>query len=155
MIIRKVNRDDFDYILCLQLQLEDAEISFDTNLKNHSYETNKGKEKIKKRINDNNNIFFVAVNEENKPIGFIDGKIPDDEWWYKKKVAYIDYLCVDEKYRQNRVATVLLNEFEQTAKKRGANYIRLLAFPKNKPAINFYKKNGFSEYSTYYNKQIL
>ena len=155
MKIRRVKKDDFDDILHLQLQLEDAEISFDANLKFHCYETTKGKEKIKKRINDNNNIFFVAVNEENKIIGFIDGKVPDDEWWYKKKVAYIDYLCVDEKNRNNRVATVLLNEFEKKAKEKGAKYIRLLAFPKNKPAINFYKKNGFSEYSTYYNKQLL
>ena len=33
MNIRKVNIDDFDDILNLQLQLEDVEVKFDTNLK--------------------------------------------------------------------------------------------------------------------------
>lgn len=92
------------------------------------------------------------MNDEDKVIGFIDGKVPDDEWWYKNKVAYLNHLCVDEKYRNNNIATTLLNIFEKDSKEKGAKYIRLLAFPKNEPAITFYMKNGFVEYSTYYNK---
>ena len=46
MNIRKVNKEDFDDILNLQLQLEDTEIMFDCNLKERCYETNKGKEKL-------------------------------------------------------------------------------------------------------------
>lgn len=43
MNIRKVNKEDFDDILNLQLQLEDTEIKFDCNFKERCYETIKGK----------------------------------------------------------------------------------------------------------------
>ena len=155
MKIRKVIEDDYTDILKLQLQLEDVEIGFDNNLRSHCYETEKGKQKLKTRINNQNNIFYVAINDDNESIGFIDGNIPDDEWWYKDKVAYINHLCVEEKHRRLGVATKLLYCFEKTAKENGAKYIRLLAFSKNKPAITFYKNNNFMEYSTYYNKTIL
>lgn len=154
MNIRIPNIEDFDDILRLQVQLDNTELVFDTNLKDEQYSTDKGKEKLRNRINDKNIIFYVVTDESNKIIAFIDGSIPDDEWWYKEKVAYINHLCVDEKYRRQGIAKILLKEFEKVAKENDAKYIRLLAFPNNKPAISCYKNNGFSEYSTYYSKKI-
>ena len=87
-------------------------------------------------------------------IAFIDGSIPDDEWWYKEKVAYIDHLVVDKDYRKKGIATQLVNKFEELARKEGAIDIRLLAFPKNVPAVTFYNKNMFDSYSVYYNKRL-
>lgn len=58
--IRKVNKEDFDDILNLQLQLEDTEIKLDCNLKERCYETIKGKEKLKNRIN-NKKTFFMLL----------------------------------------------------------------------------------------------
>lgn len=46
MNIRNGTIEDFDEILNLQLQLEDAEIEFDNNLKKHCFNTEKGKELI-------------------------------------------------------------------------------------------------------------
>ncbi len=149
MLIKE--RTGLNDLLRLQLQLEDAEIVFDNNLKEHYYATLKGKEKLKNRIKNKNNIFYVALNKD-KIIVFIDGYVPDDEWWYKEKVAYIDHLCVDIEYRRKGIATNLFKAFKKEAILLGAKYIRLLAFPKNTAAISFYKKNNFSEYSTYYNK---
>lgn len=154
MNIRKVKIEDFDEILKLSLVLEDAEIIFDDNLKYHCYETREGKKRLKKRISNKNNIFYVIENIDNKIIGFIDGRVSDDEWWYKEKVAYLDHLCVDEDYRKQKIATKLLNKFEIEAKKKGAKYIRILAFTNNEPAVSLYKNNNYIEYSTYYNKEI-
>ena len=153
MKIRKVLISDFEDILRLQLQLEDTEVVFDDNLVIHCYDTEEGRKKLKKRIRSKSNIFFV-MEDDNKIVGFIDGNVPDDEWWYKEKVAYINHLCVDSSYRKKDVATKLMSEFEKVAKEIGAKDIRLLAFPNNKPAVSFYKKNGFTEYSIYYNKVI-
>lgn len=154
MNIRKVDMKDFDDILNLQLQLEDTEMKFDYNLKEKFYETAKGKEKLKNRIDNEKNIFYVVTNENDKVIAFIDGNIPDDEWWYKDTVAYLNHICVDNCYRNRGIARMLLNKFETTAVEKGAKYVRLLAFPQNKPAIFFYQKDGFTEYSVYYNKKL-
>lgn len=154
MDIRKVNEGDFDDILNLQLQLEDVEVNFDNNLKERCYETIKGKQKLKNRINDEKIIFYVAVNEKNKVIAFVDGNIPDDEWWYKDSVAYLNHICVDKDYRNLGIAKKLLKQFEKVAYKKGAKYVRLLTFYRNDLAIAFYKNNGFSEYSIYYNKKL-
>lgn len=154
MNIRKVSVDDFDEILELQLQLEDTEIVFDDNLKKHFYDTEKGRKRLKKRISDKNNIFFVATTDDNKIVGFIDGNIPEDEWWYIDEVVYLDHICVDSNYRKQGIGTMLLNEFVKAAKEKGAKHIRLLAFHNNKPAVSFYKGNSFVEYSMYYNKKL-
>lgn len=154
MNIRKVDIKDFDDILNLQLQLEDTELKFDYNLKERCYATSRGKEKLKNRINNKKNIFYVITNENNKVIAFIDGNIPDDEWWYKDTIAYLNHICVDNHYKNQGIAGMLLKKFETTAVEKGARYVRLLAFPQNKPAISFYKKNGFTEYSIYYNKKL-
>ena len=154
MDIRLVTEDDFNGILSLQLQLEATEAQFDDNLKERCYQTDRGKEKLKNRIGDSNNIFYVAVDKVGKIVGFLDGNIPNDEWWYKDTVAYLQHICVDQKCRKKGIATLLLKKFERTAKERGATYIRLLAFHNNREAISFYKKNDFIEYSTYYNKRL-
>lgn len=153
--IRNVKIDDFNDILKLQLQLENAESILDENLKMNCYATDKGKEKLRNRIYNKNNIVLVVENEKEQVIAFIDGNVPDDEWWYKEKVAYINHLCVDESYRNKGIATKLLYQFEILAKKKDAKYIRLLAFPNNKPAVTCYRKNDFIEYSAYYQKTIL
>ena len=49
---------------------------------------------------------------------------------------------------------MLFTGFENKAYNQGAKYIKLLAFPKNTPVINFYKKHGLMEYSVYYQKEI-
>lgn len=152
MFIRKAKIEDFDEILKIQIQLENIESTFDNNLKTQCYETEQGKEKLKRRIKDKNNLFYVMINQENSVIAFLDGTAPDDEWWYKEKVAYINHLCVEKNYRKQGIATKLLHHFELEIKKKGIKHIRLLAFPNNKPAIAFYKKNGFCEYSIYYEK---
>ncbi len=152
--IRKAEISDFDGILKLQLELEDVEIEFDNNLKRHSYALDDGKEKLKNRIKNENIIFYVVINDKNEIIAFLDGRIPNDEWWYKHTVAYLDHICVNSDYRNIGIGTALLNRFEMEAKEKGAKYIRILTFYNNKTAISFYKKNKYIEYSTYYNKII-
>lgn len=152
--IREGSIQDFDAILALQLQLEDAEIEFDSNLKPRCYSTEKGMEMLKKRLQDENNILLVATNNDEQIIGFADGSIRDNAWWYVEPVAFLNHLAVDKKYRNQGVGTLLLHNFEDKIKEKGASYIRLLAFPENIPAVNLYKDNNYNEYSIYYQKKI-
>lgn len=153
MEIRKGSIKDFDAILDLQIQLDDAELKFDDNLTEYCYKTESGQEKLKKRLRSRKNICYVAV-KDNKIVGFIDGYIMNDAWWYKEKVAYLDHICVDKKYRKNGIGSLLFETFEKKVIESNIKDIRILAFPNNIPAISLYKKYGCLEYSVYYNKRV-
>ena len=152
ILIRKASINDFDDIQNLSLQLEEAELPFDSNLKENCNLDDRLIEKTKKNLDDNEKIYLVAeIN--NKIIGFVDGEILN-QWFYKEKVAMLNHICVDKQYRNNGVAQCLLEEFEEITRLKGSKYLRLNAFSQNAPAINFYAKNEFSEYSVIYQKKI-
>ena len=137
-------RTGLNDLLRLQLQLEDAEIVFDNNLKEHYYATLKGKEKLKNRIKNKNNIFYVALNKD-KIIVFIDGYVPDDEWWYKEKVAYIDHLCVDIEYRRKGIATkATMLILEYAFLDLGLNKVYLTVDADNERACGLYERVGMT-----------
>lgn len=154
MNIRKGTMKDYDALLDLHLQLEAAEIQFDSNLVANCYSTEIGRERLKKRIRKRNSILLVCENDDGKVIGFVDGEVMNNAWWYHEKIAMLDYICVDKDYRRRGIAQMLFLEFEKKIYESGAKYIKLLAFPKNIPAVNFYKKHGLMEYSVYYQKKI-
>ena len=49
---------------------------------------------------------------------------------------------------------MLYSSFLEEVLKQNAKYIRVLAFPQNKPAISFYRKHHLLVYSVYYQKKI-
>ncbi len=153
MIIRKAKIKDFDQILKLQLELEDAECKFDSNLIERCYSTKEGKKRLKERIKNKNQVFLVAESNNNI-LGFIDGRMMDEAIWYKEKVGILEHICVRKENRRENVASNLLKEFEHEIINKGAIYIQILAFPKNIPAISLYNKHGYKEYSVYLSKRI-
>ena len=80
----------------------------------------------------------------------LDQKITDDNGkiiagcvarMYCWKIAYIDTLWVDEKYRDNGLGSKLLAEVEKTAKDKGCYLIHLDTF--DFQAKDFYEKQGY------------
>ena len=80
----------------------------------------------------------------------LDQKITDDNGkiiagcvarMYYWKIAYIDTLWVDEKYRDNGLGSKLLAEVEKTAKDKGCYLIHLDTF--DFQAKEFYQKRGY------------
>lgn len=154
MNIRKGTIKDYESILKLLTQMEEVEVKLDSNLRIGYFETEEGKIATKKSLRKRNVIFLVAENDNNCVVGFIFGKVSKNVWWNFQPVAFINDFIVDRDYRRQGIGKMLLLEFEKIAKKQDASYIRLLAFPTNIPAINFYKKHGLMEYSVYYQKKI-
>jgi len=152
ILIRKATICDFDSIQKLNLQIEEAELPFDSNLIEDCILKEKGIQDLKKSIKNKKNTYLVAV-IDNEIVGFIDGKILD-AWYYKEKVGFLSHLCVDKEYRRCGIGTKLLNEFTEEMKLQGAKFIKLNAFPKNTAAISFYHKYNFLEYSVYYQKEL-
>lgn len=152
MDIRKVNINDYNGVINLYKQLYDAEKVFDDNLA-RTYKVDENEEKkIKKRIKSRKEIFLVAELDD-KIVGLIDGYIIESIH-FKENVAYLDHLCVDEKYRNNDIGSKLIEEFSKISKTKGAKYIKLNAFENNEPAVNLYNKQGFEKYSIFYMKKI-
>ncbi len=150
--IRNAKTSDFDAIHSLHLELERAELPFDSNLKENCYLDKRCIDRIKKDLNSKYVKYIVAVVHD-KIVGFLAGEVLD-RWFYKEKVAYLSYLCVDPSFRNNGIAQLLLNKFENMMRDNGVKYVRLNTFTRNKSAIGFYLKNGFDEYSIYYQKEI-
>lgn len=154
MNIRKGTIKDYESILKLLSQMEEVEVELDSNLRIGYFETEEGKIATKKSLRKRNVIFLVAEDDSHCVIGFIFGKVLKNVWWNSQPVAFINDFVVDSVYRRKGIGKMLFLEFEKIAKEQDASYIRLLAFPTNIPAVNFYKKYGLLEYSTYYQKKI-
>ncbi len=60
----------------------------------------------------------------------------------KRKIFYLDDLCVDEKCRHQGIGTALFAFFKEEAKRRGCYAISLNCWTGNEEAASFYKKMG-------------
>ncbi len=60
-----------------------------------------------------------------------------------RRVAFLDDLCVDDRYRRQGVGTALLQEVRRRAARRQADSLELMAWGFNESAIRFYEKAGF------------
>lgn len=152
-IYQKSKTEDFDSILSLTNQLYKAEQPFDKNIKDGYYNTEKGRKELLKDIKARKKLFFVAV-LDNNIVGFVDGFIINKEDVYIEKIAYLDRISVDSKYKNKGIGSQLLNHFTSVVRDKGAKYIKLNAFKNNIPAISLYEKNDFNEYSIFYMKKI-
>lgn len=90
------------------------------------------------------NIIFVAKENDNTVIGYAYCKITMD---IDKKIALIDGIYVEEKYRNQGIATQIIEECKRWAAKMEAKILELNVVSKNENAINLYKKIGFDEFS--------
>ena len=150
--IRKVSTKDLDAISNLYMQLNEAESPFDNNLDKNYYHTEENKQRILKEIRSRKQTFLVAE-ENHQVIGCINGYI-DDGPYYIEKVAYLNNLCVDKNFRKQGIGKLLINAFYEKMKEQGAKFVKLNAFKGNHPAVSFYEKEGFTEYSVYYQKKL-
>lgn len=66
------------------------------------------------------------------------------------KILYVSTVFVDERYRGQKIGSLLMEEVEKRAKILGANMIRLDTF--NWQGREFYRALGYEEVGTYENK---
>ena len=79
---------------------------------------------------------IIAI-EDGKIVGFAFG-------WNDYGVYWLDWVGVAKEHRQQGVGTKLLQKFESECRKKGGHKIHLDTSRTNKPAICFYRKNGYS-----------
>lgn len=103
-------------------------------------------------ISDDSNILLVAE-IDNKIIGYLYGYIVDNGNTYIDMVSKLDALYIIKEYRNNKIATKLINEFKSWSLKKGVKHIEVQVLNDNISAVNLYKKEGFESFkSTLINK---
>ena len=88
----------------------------------------------------NSVILFAYVDK--KIAGYTYGILEDTQTYINKKLL-IDALYVEEEFRNNGIATALLNAVEEWGKEQGAKVEELTVCKENEKAFNLYKKFGF------------
>ena len=77
------------------------------------------------------------------------------KWGNKNaKALYIDRFGVNVNYLRKGIGSVMINKAIAIARDSSAKYIRLFVVDINKPAINFYLKNGFKQVDGIYEERI-
>lgn len=99
---------------------------------------------------------FVSINN-GKIVGYamIDLMIkPETPYRRSLKFVEIVEIGVLENYRDGGIGTELINFIKDFAKEKGFNQLKLDVWNFNKKAMNFYKKNGFEDYRTFFRMHI-
>lgn len=144
MIIKEVDKVE-EAIECDKLltKLINNEKKYNKNIKDN-YIVNNYFENLYTK---NNNILYIAL-EENKIIGYIYVRIiTSDNGPEIEHESLIDGLYVLEEYRNNGVATSLIEKAKKWSISKGVKYISLNALCKNDNALSLYKKEGFNDFS--------
>ena len=96
-------------------------------------------------INSDKTPVFVCVDEDDNVMGHafcIHKQFVDDHVLTDVRTLYIDDICVDEKYRRQRVGSKLYCEVKRYAKEQGFYNITLNVWSCNPAAMEFYQKMG-------------
>ena len=133
--IKKANQLNINEANKLLTKLIRDEKKYDSNINEkyvvkHYYE-NRPKNSV---------ILFAYVDK--KIAGYTYGILEDTQTYINKKLL-IDALYVEEEFRNNGVATSLINAVEEWGKEQGAKVEELTVCKENEKAFNLYKKFGF------------
>jgi GNAT superfamily N-acetyltransferase len=92
---------------------------------------------------------LIVLASDDEIIGYLSASIRANENYRQKcKLAELNDMVVDKKYRKRGVGKSLFAYFQAWAKSRKAKRLRVVASSGNKDGLAFYKKSGFAPIST-------
>ena len=79
-------------------------------------------------------------------VGYVSVKIRSYDWpgVVKRKVMFVDELCVEESARNQGIGTEMMADIRALAKAFGCTDLQLGVYPQNDAAVAFYQKCGFT-----------
>ena len=135
---------DFKIIKAEEKHIEKIGILFDLYRQFYKYESNliKSTNYIKDRINNNESIIFIAINDANEAIGFVQlyetfGSLD------LGKIIILDDLYVKEDHRKNNIGRKLMIKSHEYAKKSNAKRIQLSTAIDNYIGQSLYESLGY------------
>lgn len=127
-----------------------SERKYDDNVK----ETYKVK-KYFTEIYDKDYNALICASIDDKIIGFIYGFLKYEQGnFVKENVGFIDALYVNDEYRNQGIASKLIEEFYKWCDLKKIKFLEIGSFVENEVAYNFYKKLGFEVVTQYMKKSL-
>ena len=103
---------------------------------------------IKEILKDDKKPIYVAVNDEDKVLGYLflehkDNKEASNQKF--RRTLYIDDICVSKEHRREGIGEALFNFAKELAISLKCDDITLNVWSGNEAALKFYTKHGFKE----------
>ncbi len=116
---------------------------YDSDLDMNWPQSDKGKEYFTKLLN-NPDACCLLAEEDGKLVGYI-AAAPKNISYRKSKFFEIENMGVIPEYRSKGIGSQLIQKCLEWAKNKGFQKLFVNAYFQNAKAIDFYKRNGFSE----------
>lgn len=106
-----------------------------------------------------NNRLYILLNNNEVVSAFVlcDTNAAEKSVEWKSdcsKALYLDRLGVNVNYSRKGIGSLMITKAKETAKKLGAECLRLFVVDINEPAISLYSKNGFIKVDGVYDEVI-
>lgn len=142
--IRKATIEDLKYIQELNNDLFKLEkANYDSSLIENWPLSKDGEEYFTDLIN---NHYVVIALLNNEIVGYLAGSINEKGSYEEIQYGELNNMFINENFRGYGIGKKLIDSFKNYCKNNNIDNIKVTASFKNKDAINFYKKCGFSEF---------
>ena len=152
MNIRNIEISDYDKIDKLIQQVHSLHVDNRPDLfidMDHPYPI----DEYKKIVEDDEIISILAENN-NDILGLCIVSIRNKSGMVENKTAYMDDLCVDERFRGQGIGKKLFSFVSKKAKEKGAQRLDLMVWSFNKNAIHFYEELGMKPQRYIFEKEL-
>lgn len=155
MKIREANFEDIEYIIKSINKITDHEIASWADGVKWWIDTNSDRADYAKSIVSEDEYILILEEDWNK-IWFLSGYIITNRgaFWKYEKMAMLDFIFVEDKFRWKWGANILNEWFEEWSKWKWVDRIILSHVPWNILAENFYYKNWYEKHLIYLWKNI-
>lgn len=107
-----------------------------------------------KKIVENKDIISVLAEDDGEILGLAIVTIRNKSGMLKKRTAYMDALCVDERFRGQGIWKELFSFVSNMAKKKGAERLDLMVWSFNEKALIFYEELGMKTQRYIFEKEL-
>ena len=152
MRIRDMKISDYNYVDKLMQQVHSLHFENRPDLYvkiEHPYSIDEFK-----KIVENNDIISVLAEDDGEILGVAIVTIRNKSGMVKKKIAYMDDLCVDERFIGQGVGKELFSFVSNMAKKKGAERLDLMVWSFNEKALIFYEELGMKTQRYIFEKEL-
>lgn len=138
--------DLFDIIKSFYIGLQMGEHEFESNRDISKAQAEMMFQEYEKTSQEDSSFEYYMAFTDGIPSGFIEFSSEDEIENTYKKYLRVNSVYVDNKFRNQGIATELLKTAEDRTRELGFTYVGLGVLYNNSPALNLYKKFGFGEY---------